>query len=286
MCNRKCYTGDGHMCAQCFPSDAAVSVQRLDGTVTTRSMEQLHVGDAVLTQEGFSKIFAFMDHASEAKAEYVQFETASGHELSLTADHIVYAHADQIPVLAGSIVIGDTLWSMAGTSDDLFTSSKVVSVQRGLEHGMHAPLTEQGSVVVNGILSSSYAKVNSLSWGSQILVSGHDLNRYMHEPLRLACGLLPALCGPKWHSIEGRHAWTEFILTKFSWLQAINHDYSDIRSALINDPSVFSWIASFAQLSAALLLAMLFGPTSRLLLMVIAVVTYALMRRMGARAGK
>ena len=43
--------------------------------------------------DGFSRIFAFMDHVSDTEAEYVQLRTASGHQASLTADHTVYAHA-------------------------------------------------------------------------------------------------------------------------------------------------------------------------------------------------
>jgi len=149
LCRRKCYVGDSPGCAQCFPSSAAVSVLTPGGAVATRAMEDLRVGDFVQTAGGFSKVFAFMDHVSDTEAEYVQLKTASGYELSLTADHMVYAHAEQTPVLAGTILEGDLLWTASGVAAG-FVPSRVVKVQHGLERGMHAPLTEEGSVVVNG----------------------------------------------------------------------------------------------------------------------------------------
>jgi hypothetical protein len=247
-------------------------------------MKHLNVGDAVLTQRGFSKIFAFMDHMPDSEAEYVQLQTASGYELSLTADHIVYAHEGRTPVLAGSIVEGDTLWTTAGADAD-FIPSRVVSVQSKLELGMHAPLTHEGSLVVNGVLSSSYAKVKSLRWGDHVIVSGHDLNKYMHEPLRIACSAIPSLCDREWHSAEGRHVWTQFILDRFGWLAAMNHAHSDLEAALLARPSALSWLAGSAQLGAALLLSAVFDPASRVSSLAILAGACLLARRRG-NAGK
>jgi len=283
LCRGQCNNGEG-ICAQCFPSSAAASVQLPDGTVVTRAMKHLNVGDAVLTQRGFSKIFAFMDHMPDSEAEYVQLQTSSGYELSLTADHIVYAHAGRTPVLAGSIVKGDTLWTTAGADAD-FIPSRVVSVQSKLELGMHAPLTHEGSLVVNGVLSSSYAKVKSLRWGDHVIVSGHDLNKYMHEPLRIACSAIPSLCDREWHSAEGRHVWTQFILDKFGCLAAMNQAHSDLEAALLARPSALSWLAGFAQLGVALLLLAVFDPASRVLSLAILAGACLLARRRG-NAGK
>jgi len=241
-------------------------------------MEHLRVGDAVLTRTGFSKVFAFLDHASDEETEYLRLETALGYNLSLTADHIVYAHAAQTPVLAGSVAEGDVLWIKASADAD-FIPSHVIKVQRTMERGMHAPLTEQGSVVVDGVLSSSYANIKSLRWGDRVVVSGHDLNKYMHEPLRLACGLKPSLCGPEWHSAEGRHVWTQFILDRFGWLQAMNYEHSDLRAAFVHEPSIFSCFAGIAQLSAAMLLSALFGPSCRASLLAVALAAFATARR-------
>lgn len=259
MCRRKCFYGDSQ-CAQCFPNAASVSVKLQDGTVTALAMQRLRVGDLVLTSEGFSRIFAFMDHTADVEAEYLQLETASGYTLSATPDHIVYAHADQRPVFVGSVVEGDILWVAMGLNVSTgFASSRVVRVVRKLERGLHAPLTEQGSIVVSGLLASSYASIKSLRWGSHILVRGHDLAKYTHEPLRVACSLVPTLCGPEWHSTMGRHAWTQLLLDRFGWLQAMNYAYSDLRTALLAEPSALSCFAACSQLVAAAVLSLLFG---------------------------
>jgi len=258
LCRRRCFYGDSN-CAQCFPSNAEVFAQ-VEGSVIVRSMKELSVGDVVLTQEGFSKIFAFMDHTTDVEAEYIRLETESGHVLSLTQDHILFAHEDRSPVLARSIVEGDIVWiALAANTSVDFAPSRVTKMGYISAHGMHAPLTEKGSVVVNGLLASSYASVKSLSWGHRILVSGHSLNKYMHEPLRLACSVKPTLCSPEWHSPNGRHAWTQFILDKFWWLQVMNYDHSDLKAALLQEPSAFSWLSAAVQLIAAALLSMTFG---------------------------
>merc|ERR1719254_450920 len=216
-------------------------------------MEHLRVGDSVLTRTGFSDIFAFMDQVPNEEVEYIQLETESGFELSLTEDHIVYAHEEQVPVLANSIIKGDMLWTAAKPGEDL-VPSKVVSVRHNLERGMHAPITQQGSIVVNGVLASSYAKARSLTWSNRTIMHGHDLNRLLHEPLRLACALRASWCGPQWHSGGGRHVWTQFILDTFGWMQVMNEHHSDIRDALVGQPSWYSWLASFMQVCGAMFL--------------------------------
>ena len=262
------------MCAQCFPSDATVSVLGSDGTtVSARRMDQLQIGDRVRSQNAFSKVFAFMDNdASASDVEYVRLKTAAGPALQLTADHIVYAHDNMRPVLAEEVKHGDQLWVHASSGElvrgatsnlsttDSFFASPVTSVRKVARSGMHAPLTEDGSLVVDGVLASSYAKVHSLTWGKDIvLFHGHDINMQMHAPLRLACSAVPSLCGEDMHSETGRHAWTEFLLSKFSWLSAMNSEYHDLRAALTESPTIISVFSAVVQLAAAVLLRLLFG---------------------------
>ncbi len=268
LCRRRCLYGDSN-CAQCFPDDATVSLRDAEGHVKKISMKQLSVGDYVLTEKGFSKVFAFMDHVRGVETEYVRLQTASGAKISITADHIVYAHEQREPVHAGTVREGDMLWIEPGymfnsnnTKLD-FVSSRVVKVTYGKEKGMHAPLTEQGSVVVNNVLASSYAKVQTLTWGERTIVTGHALNKYLHTPLYIACTVRPSLCGEAWHAADsGRHAWTQFILDHFSWLQFMNLQHNDMYVALVDHPSVGSCVAAFAQLAIAGILSLVFGPSS------------------------
>lgn len=276
------------MCAQCFPSSATVQAELAEGGLAARRMEDLKIGDRVLTQGGFSKVFAFMDGDSDVEADFVKLMTASGAKLELTPAHIVYAHAEMRAVLADSIVEGDLLWTLPTSNASLaggLTADTVISATMALRRGMYAPLTEDGSLVVDGVLASSYANVKSLHWGKQELVSGHDLNRYMHEPLRLACSVVSELCSPAWHSAQGRHAWTQFLLDHLGFLVVMNNDHSDLRAALLEDPSVYSGLAALVQSVIASMLCLCFGSSARLAVVLAVVLARVGFWPAGARGG-
>ena len=139
--------------------------------------------------------------------------------------------------------------------------SVVVRVEKTSERGMHAPLTKDSSIIVDGILASSYAKSASLTWGpKETLVTGHTLNVFMHAPLRFACEASPSLCGPEWHIAEsGRHSFTQWILDTFPYLQYANRAHSDLQAALFGeDATISSWIAVAIQVAATVALAALY----------------------------
>jgi len=269
QCRRKCLVDCSSICAQCFPSSATVSVlleeqpccHRSTAMVVERRMDQLQVGDLVLTASGFSKIFAFMDHKNDAQVEVLSILTATGKEVSLTANHIIFAHMDQQPVLAGSIAVGDLLWqgTWEGAQAVDMMPTAVVQVSRRPSRGMHAPLTEEGSMLVNGMLASSYASVETLRWGSWPLLTGHDAARFVHKPLQWWCTLLPSACGPSWHTDAlGRHAFTQFILDNFGWLQALNAEHADLRAATLGrDATAGTWAAALVQVLAGITLFLL-----------------------------
>ena len=218
------------MCAQCFPSESVVTVLTRDKTQISKPMEELHVGDLVLTDAGFSPIFAFMDHNNKMKSDYLSISLDSGDKLSISRDHIVWAHDPRVPVLAESIKRGDTLW--INRNNTLLQEAIVVELQDRTLRGLHAPLTKVGSILVDGVLASSYAKSRSLMWGNFLIVSGHRLNEFMHAPLRWTCEISSEFCSSDWHIEEsGRHVWTQWILEKFGWLQIMNEERSDLKQA-------------------------------------------------------
>ena len=231
LCRRACLHGDSPMCAQCFPSESVVRVLTRDNSEISKTMEELRVGDFVLTDAGFSEIFAFMDHNNKMKHDYISISLDSGDDLSISSDHIVWAHDSRVPVLAQSIKLGDTLW-VNSNSSTLLEEAVVVDLQTRTLRGLHAPLTKVGSILVDGVLASSYAKSRSLTWGDFTIVSGHRLNEFMHAPLRWVCEIRSEFCGPNWHIEEsGRHVWTRWILEKFGWLQIMNEERSDLKQA-------------------------------------------------------
>ena len=245
--------------SQCFPNDAALTIKFEDGSIGTRRMDELRVGDNVLSASGFSRVFAFMDHAANADGAFVTLRTVNGSSLSMTADHIIWAGSPMAPINAATIKAGDTLWlasPSATSASPVLVPSVVADIDWQAKEGLHAPLTADGSVVVNGVLTSSYAKVRSLYWGNRALVSGHVLNKMMHAPLRWACEIRESLCDPEMHLPDsGRHVWTQAILDKLGWLQEANAVHPDLSEALFGaNACAASRIAAVAQLGVTALL--------------------------------
>jgi hypothetical protein len=210
--------------AQCFPSRAEVLVKLQDGMIVARSMAQLKVGDMVRSSTGFSKLYAFGHHSTIMKTSYVKLKTAAGFTLTTTYNHIVFAHAERIPVWAGSVVEGDLLWVLADGVD--FVSSRVTRVEDKEEYGMHAPFTEDGTIVVDHALASVFSVTKNTQWGDRIILSGHDKAKYIHEPLRIACAVQPSLCGLKWHDAQGQHLWTKFLINMVGWIPRLAQNVS------------------------------------------------------------
>ena len=282
----------------------------------------VHLSCVSLLCAGLSKIFAFMDHEREPQLQFIRFETASGVALEISEEHLLFAHPERLPVHASSIQLGDVLWiaqsaTESGTGNSrasavapwlsprmwlppaparerhpLLAPSTVTRISKVQLQGMHAPLTEEGSIVVaasadasaaisdasaaisdasatisdasaaisdasatisrssgsvTGVLASSYASIRSLRFGARVLISGHEINRLLHAPLRWACATYGDLCAPGWHS-GGRHVYTGWILERFGWLQRINHTHDDLKVA--------PWYATLLQLGALALLSL------------------------------
>mmetsp|Transcript_99215 Transcript_99215/g.190527 ORF Transcript_99215/g.190527 Transcript_99215/m.190527 type:complete len:385 (+) Transcript_99215:68-1222(+) len=250
------YAGGTHLATYCFPSSATVQVLVGPSTITTERMDNLKVGDRVLTAAGFSEVYAFMDHTTKPEVQYLKFRTDSGAELRLTKEHIIFAHVDRQPVLAAEVKVGDFLWvadrlGAPGVKKASFKLSRVVSVTAEHAKGAHAPLTVEGSLIVDGVLASSSAGAQTLKWGGFPLLTGHKLVMLLHAPLRFLYKFMPRVGGPEWHSAElGRHLWTQWVLDHFGWLQAINLEYGDLEVAFTS-LSVKAWAAALVQVFAA-----------------------------------
>jgi hypothetical protein len=251
---------------ECFPNRAEVTVQLQDGTVSKLSMAQLQIGDMVYTGNEFSRLVFFMDRDPDATKEYVQLRTEAGFELSLTPDHILFAYAEKIPIQAENIVKGDLLWVQADIAADL-VSTRVTDVVRTVDHGKHAPVTEHGVMVVNGVLTSCYSAIANLLWDGKMLVSGHDLCKYLHKPLEAACSLWSSFCGPEWHNRDGYHVWTALLLSKLEQLHAWHQSHSDLKENLWTQLSMYSFIMGLGQM-AMLVYCSMFGGGVRSLVVV------------------
>ena len=161
----------------CFPSSGLATLS--DGRRVT--MDALQVGDSVLAMDAdggatYSKIVMFMDAREERQQLMYTITTEGGRELTLTPGHMVYSTSENFedvtpqdlhPVFASRIREGDyifvldsnTRWQQAHR----WRPEKVVQMQTSKQNGVFAPLTESGNMVVDGVLVSCYAMIDSVN---------------------------------------------------------------------------------------------------------------------------
>jgi len=164
LCNESCFSPDS-------------SVQTKDrGAVL---MKELQLGDSVLTSSGrYKKVQAFQTHKLPAlyeKAQYLKIVTDVGNEIVMTPRHMIFRCEDRShPVPASKVREGDCLvvvqqgddnnnnnneaanQSIGFRSDEEIEATVVHVEQLGVSGGF-SPLTEDGTIVVDGIVASCYS---------------------------------------------------------------------------------------------------------------------------------
>lgn len=134
----------------------------------------IKLGEHVLSQDldgtlTFTEVLAFLDKGDDM-ATFTQVTTRSGNQIMLTPDHLIHVHG-QSPKFASDLVVGDKLMVI---SDFTMKPDLIVTIDLVQEKGFISPLTETGTILVNGILASCYAVAGS-----------HDEAHIAMAPLRL-----------------------------------------------------------------------------------------------------
>lgn len=195
----------------CFPGDALV---KLEGGGQT-SLSELRPGDRVLAWTGdgdggggelvYSEVLTFLDRDPASMKLYYALSTASGAELRLTAAHLVFvtewncsegaepARGALRAVYAADARPGQCALVSDGVGGRL---SRVTRVALREARGALAPLTGQGTVVVDGVVASCYA-----------VVDRHALAHLAFSPLRL----MHRWTGAAGHHGDGIHWYARFL---------------------------------------------------------------------------
>lgn len=160
----------------CFSAETTVLTS--DGTIKT--LPDLKIGEKILSldpstfQLTFSEVLLFLHYNPDESRQFVKITLESGKTLTLTPTHLVLTGS----LKSNRIVYADDL----KPSDKLLTSDSknrlqedvIVKIEQVMRKGVYAPLTEAGTVVVNDVLASCYAVVNSQA-----------LAHFAYGPLRL-----------------------------------------------------------------------------------------------------
>lgn len=212
----------------CFPGDAQVI---LEGG-TTKEVGDLRPGDRVLassTTDGrgallYSPVLSFLDRQPNVTKIFYVIGTAAGLNITLTAAHLIFvtdrncaeARAEESgdgsspdpaeegsvgglrTVFASDVQPGQCVLTTQGRVASEAKLSTVTHVEVRRSSGVYAPLTQHGSIVVNGVLASCYAAVNK-----------HHLAHWVLAPLRFFYSLM----GPSEPQTGGLH-WYPWLLQR------------------------------------------------------------------------
>mmetsp|Transcript_29239 Transcript_29239/g.85022 ORF Transcript_29239/g.85022 Transcript_29239/m.85022 type:complete len:579 (-) Transcript_29239:385-2121(-) len=199
-------------CGGCFPADATVNVQ---GKGEIR-IDELEISDYVQTSYGYSKVYAFAyGHTNiEEEHQYVQIETndAKGTTLELSPNHVLFVGGKSAsPKMAKDVVGGEIVQLFADGPGSKARLAEITSVEAIQKKGQYAPLTEDGTIIVNKVLASVHSiegAAAEVKLFGLTLIDMHQFQQMLFAPLRLLCMFsFDDFCSATLHDEEGTHNW-------------------------------------------------------------------------------
>lgn len=183
-----------------------------------RKISEINVGDSVLTMDSsgnpiFSSVLLFLDRNSTEVREFYEIKTSKT-TLRLTPSHLLFILPAPLPrealdsnsyfstflppqfnsvgneelmieaeiTFARNIAIGDMILTLDPKNSKILTRDSVLDVRSIVGEGVYAPLTSTGTIIVDGVVSSCYAVVESQS-----------LAHWSFLPIRLLHNLMEGL---------------------------------------------------------------------------------------------
>lgn len=141
-------------------------------TGETRLLSDLRIGEKVLSMDSngnlkYSEVFMFLDRDENKKHEFVRIETDGGASITATPSHLLYTwhkmnnYRENEPdtldfKFADLIEVGDF---MLVNINGKLQPRRVERITHELHNGVYAPLTYDGTIIVNSITASCYALV-------------------------------------------------------------------------------------------------------------------------------
>ncbi|CAI5673008.1 sonic hedgehog protein [Oreochromis niloticus] len=202
----------------CFPGSSTVTLQ--DGT--KKAVKDLRSGDRVMTADDdgnviYTDFIMFIDRDSTLRRIFYVIETDSGQKITLTAAHLLFVSPNSSSetekrmsaIFASQVQPGQKVFVFDAERSRL----EPVTVKRiytQSHEGSFAPVTAQGTIVVDQVLASCYA-----------VIEDHDLAHWALAPVRLAHWVSSFLFSsqpPSSAQNEGVHWYSKILYQLGTWL--------------------------------------------------------------------
>ncbi|XP_071149663.1 uncharacterized protein [Mytilus edulis] len=184
--------GDDDGGASCFSATSTVFTESR-GYIT---LNNLTIGEKVLSMNKnnelhFSEVIMFLHRGVHSQSVFLIVETESRHKLYISKKHLIYiadspSNITLRPTLAESIRVGQYILGISSSKDASLKFSKVVRVDHVTRNGVFAPLTEDGKIIVDGVLASCYANIYSDDLAHFAFLparSFYSLNKHLIYPM-------------------------------------------------------------------------------------------------------
>jgi len=185
----------------CFPAESTIQTtehQKL-------SLSQLKVGNSIITANGESEVYSFLDYQLNVTLLYLELfymaENGDEGKIAISHEHNILAQRGEKSafVQAKDVQVGDKIFKSVNGENVPVTVTKVGS---GFYKGAIAPATMDGTMVVNDIVVSSYAAIN------------HDVAHSALAPLRWGYWVSPKLVNSD--EFNGMHPYAKVLYEMFS----------------------------------------------------------------------
>ncbi|CAH1399934.1 unnamed protein product [Nezara viridula] len=216
----------------CFTGNSTVEVAGRG----KKKLSELKVGDKVASYDNgkivYSEVIMFLDRNPESKRQFLNINTPSTN-LRVTPQHLLIRVKDNNTlenVFAARIKLGDIL--LVSSEKGELHQETVIKSELVLDTGVYAPLTKTGTVIVDRVVASCYAVIES-----------QTIAHFAFAPVRLYVNAKEAIS--RFYSlVTFRHStvhaketavkgipWYPFVLYKFSSYFApkfLMYDTSDV----------------------------------------------------------
>lgn len=124
-------------------------------------MKDVQVGDSVLTMNSFgmpvySEVTMIMHRNKDVVVDdYLQITTSGGEEITLSSYHLIFISTTE-SIFSKDVKLGQTIYTYNSQSNQ-FVEATVSKIEKVTKTGAYAPLTNEGTIVVDDVYASCYA---------------------------------------------------------------------------------------------------------------------------------